>query len=613
MNPQAVGPKVSACCDKSMACCRASPTGHARSSITRMDDVLVMHFPMYTVPLETLLAMTRVEPHEELKARNALAEFQSGMGKAAFVSHQWVATDHPDPECKQLRVLQQSLKRIMGKMRFIPLDAASEVLNSNAKPLATSKLLAEPLFFWYDYFSCPQKGRQLQDAVSSIHAYVDQCSFFFALVPVLQNLDSTDLLTQKSWHSRGWCRLERTCRELSEEQSWIMVKSPGEIELIASATASMRAGSGPVAEGNFTVPEDSLRLGPVLRTAVRRKMRSLLKDQDWPGFRALLNQQAVMLRGYDCDVFVPEMPEEDQSDHVPRVMKFFHQNRFRSIRETDRCGWLPLHYAALNGDASLVHDLLALQSDPNQGTKRFHKDLGIEQGASSLVISCTFKNNDVVRVLIAAKARVNCSTFASQPLDMAAVANNHEAVQLLCSAGCSLLQRNVFGLLAIQNAAAYSAVEVVDMLVEQGCVTALDLNRALHAACDAKVVRRLVELRADVNTRDQCLSLTPISKVFVTAKTLQHRFKVTQLTKMMYHGHGASPLITALLLGQYEAAAALIAEGARLHTPNSRGMTAADFIAGNPVPEFLKEALDGKLEACQRVSLLARGWVELRF
>ena len=35
-------------------------------------------------------------------------EYQ-GVGKAIFVSHQWVTEDHPDPKGEQLKVLQAAL------------------------------------------------------------------------------------------------------------------------------------------------------------------------------------------------------------------------------------------------------------------------------------------------------------------------------------------------------------------------------------------------------------------------------------------------------------------------------------------------------------------------
>ena len=106
----------------------------------------------------------------------------------------------------------------------------------------------------------------------------------------------------------------------------------------------------------------------------------------------------------------------------------------------------------------------------------------------------------------------------------------------------------------------------------------------------------------------------------------------------------------ALVCGQYEAAAALIAAGAELTSRNARGclvffksvakrfphfshvrrlfwgnwqaglffwpiqgLTPKKFIQENWVPECLQDALEGRLESCQRVALLARGWVEMKF
>ena len=46
---------------------------------------------MYTVRLEVLLEMVEVKAHEDLRAEGKLVEFHEKMGKAAFVSHQWVS------------------------------------------------------------------------------------------------------------------------------------------------------------------------------------------------------------------------------------------------------------------------------------------------------------------------------------------------------------------------------------------------------------------------------------------------------------------------------------------------------------------------------------------
>ena len=57
----------------------------------------------------------------------------------------------------------------------------------------------------------------------------------------------------------------------------------------------------------------------------------------------------------------------------------------------------------------------------------------------------------------------------------------------------------------------------------------------------------------------------------------------------------------------------LVAAGAKLHLRKLRALTAADLIQRRSGPEFLVEACEVRVEACQRVSLLARGWVEMQF
>ena len=53
--------------------------------------------------------------------------------------------------------------------------------------------------------------------------------------------------------------------------------------------------------------------------------------------------------------------------------------------------------------------------------------------------------------------------------------------------------------------------------------------------------------------------------------------------------------------------------GLRLFFWPIQGLTPKKFIQENWVPECLQDALEGRLESCQRVALLARGWVEMKF
>lgn len=144
-----------------------------------------MTYPYYTVSMDTLLAMEKMRPHEQLLEDDLLVQFEPGMGKAAFISHQWTSLQHPDPEFTQMRIFQDALKNMMTKGTWIYPDIATEY-NTPGKSMHLKELRSKPLFFWYDYFSIPQLsdskwclgGLQMcaQDrAIESIPAYVDRC------------------------------------------------------------------------------------------------------------------------------------------------------------------------------------------------------------------------------------------------------------------------------------------------------------------------------------------------------------------------------------------------------------------------------------------------------
>ena len=182
-------------------------------------------------------------------------------------------------------------------------------------------------------------------------------------------------------------------------------------------------------EGEFTVQADCLTLGPVLLMVLKRKLLRLLAVRDFSGYRALLNQQTEMLKGLGCEPIqlLPDFDgfEQDLSDQWDSsrpsflVMKFFHQNGFSRISESDSSGWLPIHYAALNGDPSLVRDLLELRADPKQCTRKAHADLGFEAGTPPVSIACLFKNNEVVRLLLQARASFFSDNPFHKPLNSA--------------------------------------------------------------------------------------------------------------------------------------------------------------------------------------------------
>ena len=147
-----------------------------------------------------------------MKAKGELVVFSDDLGKAAFVSHQWLSKQHPDPDFKQMRTLQNALKRILNGSGSVSLDFITESVVQTAKPLPMQEFQVQTLYFWYDYFSCPQlaQGQVFDEtecvhqasAINSIPSYISECQFFFALCPVLECPFQGKVLTAATW-SKG--------------------------------------------------------------------------------------------------------------------------------------------------------------------------------------------------------------------------------------------------------------------------------------------------------------------------------------------------------------------------------------------------------------------------
>ncbi|CAK9088385.1 unnamed protein product [Durusdinium trenchii] len=584
-----------------------------------------MLFPMYTVPAKAILSMTTLEPHEALKLQGLLVEFDKTMGKALFVSHQWVGRRHPDPDFIQFSVLQEALRHLMSEVQYI-------VALPSVKPFATAELKSAPLFVWYDYFSCPQLEHlvshvesglmsDLAKAVSSIPLYVAECSFFFALCPVIESKDHSKLLGPQSWASRGWCRIERCCRELSPQGSWVMIRSAKQMELISSPVATL--GFGSPGEGLFTVEEDRQRLGPVVLTTLQRKLRFLLQSGDLVGYRVLLNHQPLFLRGFHVPAmydFVPGFEADPFKDGALTVSKFLYNNGFSKVTEVDKVGWTPLHYAGCRGDPDLVRALLAQRANPNVKAAKDNVMAGARSKWRVMTSVAACRHHEVARILIEAKAELSGTQLVG-----ACIGNDPEGVRLLCEVGGvsphAADYEGGYGVPAIHLACMYGATAALEELVAQAATHSsgsgmrqgsIDVSHALWLApcfgnCSAELVNTLLDLRADVNEQFHLSVRNPVG-LLVKVMALKHRFgKQTHFSRISFHANGATPLMQAVMGGQYEAAAALIARGARLDLRNSHGYTVADLAMGRSPPAFLVQAFEGQLAGCLRVASLAVG------
>ncbi|CAE7388613.1 ANKRD44, partial [Symbiodinium sp. KB8] len=573
-------------------------------------------FPMYTVAADVLLKMTKVEPHEKLKAQGELIIFSRYLGRAAFVSHQWMSKHHPDPDFRQMCTLQDALRQILRGEGSLSLDLVTETMVQTAKPLHTKDFQTQAVFVWYDYFSCPQlehrpytviepDNLQQANAIHSIPAYIARCEFFIALCPVLDCPFEGKVLTAATWSRRGWCRLERAARELSPKSMWILIQSATSIEAVGTVLSFP---SGTVGEGDFGIAEDRQKLASVMRKILMQKLNHCLRVGDLPGFRRHFNLQTVYLRGLDIAPVAGLLPSCEGGDDV--VAEFLHQNGLRTVGSADSAGWRPLHYAALGGNVEVLRGLLEQRADVNRRTWKDEPILGFPPFLSALDLTVLFKHHEGTRLLLAARAHLEGGL--APVVQFAAIHDNAEGIRLLCTAGARPLARNLFGLSTLQCAAGLAATAAVEELVLQGRPNSLDLSRALWSAtvfrgASPELVQRLIALRADIDFQTNLRrDYRPLGRLLFAGKACQHRFgRKTVLTAGAYHAHGSTPLMEAIRSAQFEAAAALIAAGARLDLRNSRSWAAADFARGQSIPRFVQLGLSGDPSECERVSSLA--------
>jgi hypothetical protein len=174
----------------------------AGSGKCRRTSAASLAYPMMVMRLDRALALKKLEPHQEYRRRGDIVEFKDGM-KAIFLSHEWLARAHPDPDMEQFSVFQQTFGAnglVAGNPKSVDphwLDAFCETAERPLKHKYWAELLADPtdIYIWYDFISVPQKvgtdsswAEQQKAAINSIPAYVDRSMMFVALVPSLDHL-----------------------------------------------------------------------------------------------------------------------------------------------------------------------------------------------------------------------------------------------------------------------------------------------------------------------------------------------------------------------------------------------------------------------------------------
>ena len=406
---------------------------------------------------------------------------------------------------------------------------------------------------------------------------------------------------------RGWCRLELMARELQREDGYIITVREASYPTLAWNHRGV--GKAPT-RGEFSFEEDREKVAAVLLQMLWSKLHRLLEKGSLPNFRFLLNIHQKYLEGMNVQPieglvpgFSTELdPSSDEESFV--VARFLHDNLFSSISQRDEAGWSPICYAAIKGDTFLVKALLEKRANANERLTKQTHDLSKKIPVLSLAVA--YKNNDVVQVLLGARALVNATCgFGCTPLHWAAVSDNSGAVRILKEAGADPKVKKFLATHPLKVASSHDQREVFQELLAQYPNHSLQycLHFSLLFYGDSDMVSCLIEASADINEQLYISTSRPMWWTLVKVLSLRHTISPSALTHVAYHHHGATPLMFSILTGKYEATTVLLKAGARLDIRNGHGKTALDLIAKVGAPISLNKLEDDGADSDDTISI----------
>ncbi|CAE7212486.1 INVS [Symbiodinium sp. CCMP2592] len=304
------------------------------------------------------------------------------------------------------------------------------------------------------------------------------------------------------------------------------------------------------------------------------------------------------------DDIIPGFKSDSMDPATFFCESFMYQNGFRDVSDRDEAGWTPICYAALGGNAMLLSSLVEKKADPRDSITKSDPKLFMTSGATLLTMCVFLRHHGALRLLLERKADANATDgFTSTPMHYACVNHNVEAIQILRDAGANVDVVNKLQhsprMLAGGAGTGSGSEDVIEYLLSDAPQS--EINFALHycilfAGVSVDVVSALIRKGADINQQLVLPRFSPLGMAF-TYFSWRHRWSPTaaaRLTRVSFyamHHSRASPLMCCIICGCFDAAAALIAAGARLDLKNIRGKTAADLAHENGAPDFLLEAL----------------------
>eukprot|EP00397_Hematodinium_sp_SG-2012_P004755 GEMP01004769.1.p1 GENE.GEMP01004769.1~~GEMP01004769.1.p1 ORF type:complete len:645 (+),score=90.67 GEMP01004769.1:164-2098(+) len=384
-------------------------------------------FPMYCVPLSTVLRMKSVEKHEVLRARGLLVKHNLGDDEPViFVSHQWLSVNHPDPEAEQFTVLQGAIRNLLAGY-VVRSDWLHSLLAMRDEVDDNWPTFLQNALVWYDYFSVPQNKSNIEDfrlAISSIPAYIEMSAITFILAPTIDHKEFLDpsgearLCDYYTWGERGWCRLELLATYLKvSSRTPVVIRSE---KYMYFASAGYQACVARVAEGDFTCcslnhqricPDgkvlqlmcDKRALFDVAHALISRRLQYEGEQNNLRSVRQLHSYSHIWLRDL-LEV------EDNYNAHDNSLDAFLTNYGFTTSRVVDE-GWTPLRFACVSGNVNVARQLIDENADleanmKTSGGNNFPVDKGMSILSHVLSLCCCLEHEEILNLLVAHNANL---------------------------------------------------------------------------------------------------------------------------------------------------------------------------------------------------------------
>lgn len=570
-------------------------------------DVIGCHYPMYLLPMTTVLEMHSIGMHERLLDESLLVQRSVG-NKPLFVSQTWLSPTNPDRDNVKWNMLKDVLRAMFAGKFAVHSHWLYELTHGPFTISAEQNLkFTENGFVWFDYCSIPQENvSQMILAVRSIPAYIAQSDMFIVLVPVAVH-ERGFYVDFHTWAGRGWCRAERLLNVLSP------VCKP-EIVVQTSRTAHITHPKEwwlwPVGRGQFSVDADRKALGKVLNGAITAREKIALADNDLMYFRMLHVSRHRMLDGTDfLSELTPPMHQRKADRSSLRNTSYddwMEILRFKSALDEQHSGWTPLRFAIYDGRLDIAQRLIEESADVNAPLAESDAKWDVHKGTTILCGAAYWRDcPEAIQFLLERKADATIrDAMNMSALCAAAEGNNTNNFSTIANQFPELYLDNKFGNSCLTLAVNEGCFEMVQHITKNwrvlmnssvdrrgqretdpGYRGPMDAGLIFCASGDhpdTRLLELLIEMGFDVNCQSEHAHKSwfvwSVGRALEAVYAVQ-RERASMLIELCSHSTGLSALSLASFHGNVAAVRTLLAHKADAATKNVYQRSALHFAA----------------------------------